>query len=179
MARHLAILFAATAAIVFPQAAAAQSAPVHVALGYQVVHIPDETYPLGIGASVYGREAGLTWAGEVGWSRDDQNEPGVSGSLTLIDYGVGPRWTATGSRVRPFAQLLAGGAHTSASLTLNGAPFEAGSNAFMLQPGAGVTIPMASRWGVFGQADYRRVFWSGEAENEYRVMFGVRVASSR
>lgn len=179
MSKHLAILVGAAALVAAPHLAAAQSAPVHVAVGYQVLHIPDETYPLGLGAALYGREAGLTWAGEVGWSRDDQNEPGVGGTLTFFDYGAGPRWTAAGSGVRPFAQVLAGGTHTSARLTLDGAPFEAGGNAFMLQPGAGVIVPVATRWGVFGQVDYRRVFWSGDSENEYRVMFGVRVAAAR
>jgi hypothetical protein len=177
MFKRLSMLIVAAALLVFPRTGAAQTAPIHFSVGYQMLHIPDETYPLGFAAAVSGREDGLTWAGEVGWSRDDQNEPGVGGNLTFVEYGAGPRWTVPLANARPFVQVLAGGVHTSANLTINGAPFDASDSAFMLQPGAGVVVPFASRWGVIGQADYRRVFFKGQGENEFRLVLGIRMAS--
>ena len=119
MFKQLSILIVGAAVLAFPRTGAAQSAPIHFSVGYQMLHIPDETYPVGLAAAVSGLEAGLTWAGEVGWSRDDQNEPGVDGTLTFVQYGAGPRWTAALPNARPFIQVLAGGVHTSANLTVN------------------------------------------------------------
>jgi hypothetical protein len=99
---------------------------------------------------------------------------GVDGSITLVDYGVGPRWNAAISGVRPFVQILAGGVHTSASLTVNGASIDDSDNAFMLQPGAGVTVPVGPTWGIVAQGDYRHVFFEEEGDNEFRFFVGVR-----
>jgi len=177
MFKQLSILIVGTAVLAFPRTGAAQSAPIHVSVGYQMLHIPDETYPDGLAAAISGRESGLTWAGEVGWSRDNQNEPGVDGTLAFFEYGAGPRWTATLSKARPFVQVLAGGVRTSANLTVNGAPLHDSDNAFMLQPGVGVVVPFGSRWGVIGQGDYRRVFFKEEGENEFRLLLGVRIVA--
>jgi hypothetical protein len=58
---------------------------------------------------------------------------------------------------------------------VNGAKLNTGDWAFMLQPGVGVTVPMAGMIGVGGQLDYRRAFFSPESENEWRFIFGVRL----
>src|SRR5262245_8137977 len=177
MFKLLSILIIGAAVLAFPRTGAAQSAPIHLSLGYQMLHIPDETYPIGLAVAASGRETGLTWAGEVGWSGDDQNEPGVSGTLNFVQYGAGPRWTAALHNARPFVQVLAGGVHTSANLTVNGASLVDSDNAFMLQPGVGVIVPFASRWGVIGQGDYRRAFFKEQGENEFRLMLGVRIVA--
>ena len=44
----------------------------------------------------------------------------------------------------------------------------------MLQPGVGVSVPAGDVVSVFGQADYRRAFFSEQGENEFRFTFGVR-----
>jgi hypothetical protein len=141
-------------------------------LGYQVLRIPGETYPLGLNVDVSGRmKNGWTAVGEFGWSKDDQDDPAVTGSLKFLHFGAGPRWTFPGVRVRPFAQVLAGGVHTDADTNLT----NDSDNAFMLQPGIGVVVPVATGWGVLGQLDYRRVFFKEEGDNEWRAVFGLRV----
>jgi hypothetical protein len=177
MSKHVSAIVAAVVATLWAGPAAAQSTlpPVQVSFGYQLLHIPDETYPVGFAVDVSGRRTGLTWAAAFGWAHDDQNEPGVSGTLNFFDYGAGPRWTTALATAHPFVQLLVGGVHTSANLTENGSPFQAGGNAFMLQPGVGVVVPVGQRWGALVQGDYRRAFWTPQAENEFRFIFGVRL----
>jgi len=175
--KYVSVLTAVALVALWTGTAAAQSTqpPVQLSLGYQVLHVPDETYPVGLAADVSGRRVGLTWAAAFGWARDDQNEPGVSGTLNFIDYGAGPRWTSALGSAHPFVQVLAGGVHGSAKLMQNGVPFQASGNAFMLQPGPGVVVPVGPRWGALAQGDYRRAFWNPTAENEFRFIFGVRL----
>jgi Outer membrane protein beta-barrel domain len=145
-------------------------------IGYQLLHVPDETFPLGLNldvASTFG--SGWTIVGEFGWANDNQSEPGVDGSLTLINYGAGPRWAIRGAPIpaRPFVQVLAGGVHTSAELTGAGISVDDSDNAFMLQPGAGVIVPLGGAWGFVGQVDYRRVFFKEQGDNEWRLVLGA------
>ena len=140
-------------------------------VGYQLLHIPDETFPAGFNVDVAGTmNNGWALVGEFGFSKDDQNEPGVTGKLKFLHYGVGPRWQFAGTRARPFAQVLAGGVHTDADTNLT----DDSDNAFMLQPGAGVVWQIGPGWGAVGQLDYRRVFFKEEGENEWRMVLGLR-----
>jgi hypothetical protein len=157
--------------------AAAQTTPTSVSVGYQVPHIPDETYPLGFNFDVAAPlRTTISLVGDLGYARDVQNEPGVSGTLQIWNYGVGPRWMfGTTTMAMPYVQLIVGGVHTNARLVLDGAPFGAAGNAFMLQPGVGVVVPVAGIAGVFGQFDYRRAFFPENGENEVRALAGVRI----
>jgi len=152
--------------------------PVDASIGYQILHLPDETFPVGWNADVSGALNDM-WriVGEFGMSVDDQNEPGVSGNLKYYHLGAGPRIVARARSVQPFAQLLGGFAHTRANLVLaNSGPFSDSDWAFMLQPGVGISIPAGNIISVIGQADYRRVFFKEQGDNEFRVSFGVRFA---
>jgi hypothetical protein len=150
-------------------------------VGYQLLHIPDETFPFGLNVDVTAPLRGnVHVAGEFGFASDDQNEPGVSGNLKFYNFGAGPRWTMPGtvagrSAIVPFAQIMLGAVRTDADLTLNGSRFNDADWAFMLQPGAGVTVPLTPALGVLGQVDYRRSFFE-TGENEFRFVIGVRVA---
>jgi hypothetical protein len=147
-----------------------------VSIGYQLLHVPDETFPLGLNVDVAAPVgSGWTLVGEFGWAKDDQSEPGVDGSISILNYGVGPRWGLSGltTAAYPFVQVLAGGVHTSAELTSNGITVDDSDNAFMLQPGAGVIVPLGPGWGVVGQVDYRRVFFEEEGDNEWRLVLGI------
>jgi len=150
-------------------------------IGYQALHIPDETFPFGLNfdfaAPVTSR---MHLVGEFGFAKDEQTESGVSGNLTLYNLGGGARWTplrnvpaARGTLV-PFAQVLIGALRTDADLALNGESFNDADWAFMIQPGGGVTIPLSPALGVVGQVDYRRAFFS-TAENEFRFVIGVQI----
>jgi hypothetical protein len=151
-----------------------------VGVGYQLLHIPDETFPFGLNFDVAAPlTASTTVVGEFGFATDDQTEPGVGGNLKFYNLGAGPRWSMralpTGRRaIEPFAQILVGAVRTDADLTLNGAAFHDADWAFMIQPGVGVSVPIAPAFGAFGQVDYRRSFFS-PSENEFRFLFGVRV----
>ena len=151
---------------------------VDASIGYQILHLPDETFPVGWNVDV-SKAMNDVWrmVGEFGMSMDDQNEPGVSGDLKYYHFGVGPRLAGLARMVTPLVQLLGGFAQKRAILLFaNSGPLRDNDWAFMLQPGAGISIPAGDIISVIAQADYRRVFFKEEGDNEFRVAFGVRFA---
>ena len=171
------LVFAAAigGAAVPARAQTASNRSVEASIGYQLLHIPDETYPFGFNVDV-SRAMNDRWrlVGELGLAMDEQNEAGVSGDLSFFHFGAGPRLVAPMRYAQPFVQVLAGAVHPRASLIVNGAPLDDNDWAFMLQPGVGVSVPAGDVVSVFGQADYRRAFFSEQGENEFRFTFGVR-----
>jgi len=161
--------------------AGAQTLPVpdlDLSLGYQSLHIPGQNYPLGVGVAISGALNGaVRIVGEVGVSIDQQTASNLNGTLSLYHYGVGPRFTVAAGRVLPYAQVLAGGVHTRADLTTTaGTPFSASDNAFMLQPGAGVIVPITRTFAFAGEVNYRRVFFKEGGDNETSFFTGIRIA---
>jgi hypothetical protein len=154
--------------------------PLDLSFGYQVMHIPGQTYPLGMGL---GMSAAVTdtvrIVGQAGVSiaRHTTSTYG-KGTLTLYFYGAGPRVTASAGRLLFYGQVLGGGVHTHADLaTRSGTPFNDGDNAFMLQPGAGVIVPLTRKTAAVGEGNYQRVFFKEYGgDNETRVFVGVRIA---
>lgn len=141
-------------------------------LGYQVLHVPDQTFPFGLNADGARNFGPFGVAGEIGWSYDSSDDV----SYNVLNLGAGPRWTGrSAAPVWPFAQVLAGLVYARAS-----ADGDSDSRTrFMLQPGAGVVFVAGDGWGIIGQVDYRRVFLKEDedgdtGENDFRVFFGVR-----
>jgi hypothetical protein len=138
-----------------------------VSVGYQSLHLPGNWVPAGFNIDVGAPVKGV-WsvAGEVGMVHKNEFD-GIGGSpLNIFNFGVGPRVSWHSEHVVPFAQLIAGAEHTTGP---------SADTTFMLQPGAGVYVPAGARWGVVAQADYRPVFFEGNTDNQFRVVFGVRV----
>jgi len=171
-------LVAASAAA--PAAQTRSEPPFDLSVGYQVLHIPGQTYPLGISLSISGSITDtVRMVGQAGVSIARQTTSSYgAGTLTLSYYGAGPRVTAPAGRVLVYGQLLAGGVRTHADLaTTSGAPFIDGDNAFMLQPGAGVIVPLTRRLAAVGEGNYRRVYFRDYGgDNETRIFVGVRTA---
>jgi hypothetical protein len=170
------LIFAAIIGSAAPARAQTATSPsVEASIGYQLLHIPDQTYPVGFNVDV-SRAMNDRWrlVGELGLAMDEQNEPGISRDLKFFHFGAGPRLVAPMRQVQPFVQLLAGAVHPRANQIVNGTPIDDNDWAFMLQPGAGISVPAGNVVSVFGQGDYRRVFFREEGENEFRFSFGVR-----
>jgi hypothetical protein len=179
---RIAVVAVITIMMFAPAVASGQTTPAawNVGVGYQLLHIPDETYPLGMNFDVAVPIVPSTnVVAEFGFATDDQNEPGITGNLKFYNVAGGARWVMLNDRTRgkvlPFVQVLAGAARTDADLVVNGANVNTGDWAFMLQPGVGVTVPIAGTIGVGGQVDYRRAFFSPQSENEWRFILGLRV----
>ena len=151
---------------------------VDLSLGYQALHIPGQTYPIGIALGI---SAGLNnpvrIVGEAGVSiaRRTASTYGA-GTLTLYYYGAGPRVSRSAGPVLFYGQLLGGGVRTHADLvTTAGTRFIDGDNAFMFQPGAGVIVPLTRRMAAIGEGNYQRAFFKDYGgDNETRVFVGVR-----
>ena len=154
-----------------------------VSVGYQVLHIPDETFPYGINVDASGRIGmGLKAVGEFGWARDEQSEPGVTGTtLNFVNWGGGVRWSPPAAiragrpAIDPYVQLIVGAVHAGATVDIGNGSRETGNWAFMLQPGAGIAVPILPVMSAIGQVDYRRAFFDN-GENEFRFVVGVRFA---
>lgn len=150
---------------------------VDVGLAYQILHAPDETYPFGFNVDVSGALTdSLRVVGEVGLSRDSDSVLFVDGTLTALHVAGGLRYQSDTPGWASYVQFLAGVHHDSVSVDIaNLASGDDSANTFMIQPGVGIKLPIAPNFGVFGQADYRRIFYEGEGENDYRFLVGVRI----
>jgi hypothetical protein len=163
------------ALIVSAAPAAAQDAPaVELGVGYQFLDFEESSsLPLGFSVDVSGALTDtFSWVGEVGWSRDSEELLGADFSFTALHFAGGARWSGRYSpRFTPFVQVLVGAQRSSYEEDGD----DLGSNTdFLLQPGGGVAYSMGT-WSIFGQVDYRRVFFEDEGVNGVRFVVGARV----
>lgn len=137
-------------------------------VGYQALHIPDAWAPLGVNFDVaFHRSDAWSILGEFGLAHEGSEDgTGDAGGFNIYNLGGGVRWSGAGDRVTPFAQLLAGIQISSGDTDSD--------TAFMLQPGAGIHMPLSDRVGISAQVDYRPVFYEEEVANEFRFVIGAR-----
>jgi hypothetical protein len=116
--------------------------------------------------------------GELGRNSKTIRPPAELGTdlelkANVLAYAGGVKFAGgAGSNVRPFAQVLAGGARFDATL----AEMSETETHFMLQPGVGVDMFFGRHFGVRVGGDYRRVFIDEEdidGVNEFRFHIGV------
>ncbi|HZJ32655.1 MAG TPA: outer membrane beta-barrel protein [Vicinamibacterales bacterium] len=175
------VVFLSTVVSAYAQAKPAQPGPypppappyptAEVTGGYQLLHVPDQTFPFGLNLDgAWNTSKALGIVGEVGWTTDSENDFRVH----VWNIGAGPRFNARpmGGRVWPYGQVLAGITH------VRGGGFS--DTHFMLQPGAGVNVNAGDGWGVVFQGDYRRVFLNEEefgesGQNQFRFFAGIRL----
>jgi hypothetical protein len=153
--------------IVFgPDPAAAQTGT-SVTIGYQALHLPDTWVPVGVNFDVaFPRTESWSILGEFGIAHEGGDDVSDSDGFNVFNLGGGARWSGAGDRITPFVQLVAG-IQISTSETDS-------DTAFMLQPGAGIHFPIAERFGVSAQVDYRPVFYREETVQEFRFVVGAR-----
>ena len=142
---------------------------VEVGGAFQMLHIPDKTYPFGWNIDMSGPAGDhelVRWVGEVGMAED---HPAIGfESARFYHFGGGVRFMSTErSHAAPFLQLVAGVARASASGNTQWAP--------MFQPGAGVSVPLNRYFAIVGQGDYRIAVFSGQLDNEFRLSLGARL----
>ena len=123
--------------------------------------------------------------GQLDWSRWSDSEiifgTGVDVHADFTTYGGGIRWSARGNpSATPFLHGLIGAVHASLGCEVGGIDCDdiigedTSENAFMLQIGGGVVVPVGGI-GVVGQFDYRRFFFEDEGTNSIRFVAGIRV----
>jgi len=144
--------------------------------GYQLLHVPDQTFPFGLNVDGARNFGPWSIAAEAGWAFDKSDDV----TYNVFNLGAGPRWTARSKApVWPFAQVMAGLVYSRASTDVLGLDISDSTTRFMLQPGGGVVVLAGDGWGIVGQVDYRRVFLDEEedgesGQNDFRVFVGVR-----
>src|SRR5882672_8533086 len=170
------------AAIAAP--AAAQTAATELSGGYQFTRTPDLNLPPGWYVDVAGHVAPMfAVVGEVSGAYKSETiavgTSSVDATVRLHTFMGGVRVAArTNPKVVPFGQVLLGAARVSGGVTASGPATSviAVSDAdteFALQIGGGVNLLTSGNFGVRLGADYRRIFISGEGENEFRLVAGV------
>jgi hypothetical protein len=160
--------------------AVAQTPSVEVTGGYQAPYdrAIQEWFPVGWSVDV-AANISRAWAivGEFGAAYRSDTDLDID--LDLYTFGGGLRWSRRTMRVVPFAQLVFGFARMGSSANIAGGHIRFSQTKLMLQPGGGLNILIGERWGVVGQADYRRIFLDEDQDgksgvNELRVFGGVR-----
>lgn len=145
-------------------------------LGYQLLHVPDQTFPFGVNVDGAYNFGALGVAAEAGWAMDTSNDA----TSHVFNVGAGPRWTGRSkAAVWPFAQVLAGFTYSRFGTNVSGVETHDTSTNFMVQPGAGAVFVGGDGWGIVGQVDYRRVFLNKDEDgesgrNDFRVFIGIR-----
>ncbi len=151
---------------------------IDLGIGYQYLRAPDDQgYPVGVNVDVSGRLlAGVRWVGEVGFARDRAKDAqaDVTSTLMAVNYGGGLRF-APGRGRWPYAQVIVGRHRDSFTLSAEGIGdvISTSETNLMVQPGIGLGFNVG-RWRVFAQADYRRIFYEAQEENDYRAVAGLR-----
>jgi len=151
--------------------------------GYQMLHVPNQTFPFGLNVDAARHFGALGLVGEVGFAYDSEDISGVGDvDATAWNFGVGGRWTGfNGGRVWPFAQMLVGAEVLHSSAEVADIDTSETETSFMLQPGVGVNFVVADGFGLLGQVDYRRTFFDepddveDSVNNQFRVFVGARM----
>jgi opacity protein-like surface antigen len=160
------------------------AAQADISAGYQFTHTPEVNLPVGFYVDVSGTVApAFAIVGEI--SGAYRSETVTSGATTvhatarLHTFMAGVRVASHGNpRLVPFGQMLVGGARLNSELsaTTSGAMVVSGENAetdFTLQMGGGVDAMVRRNLGLRLGADYRRIFFPGFGENDFRLVAGL------
>lgn len=115
--------------------------------------------------------------GEVA-GQHGSNIAGTSGDLALTSYLFGPRYTVHRfERVKPFGQVLFGGAHASGSEAPGTSGLPGSPNAFALTAGGGLDVSLSKHFSLrLIQADYYFTHFgngTNDRQNNFRIGVGL------
>jgi hypothetical protein len=170
-------------------AAAAFAVPARaqdLSFGYQTQRFSSEgdtlNAPFGVSLSVAG-SGPLTLVGQFDWSRKHESQTvlgtSVDATANFTAFAGGIRMSGNDPHSpTPFIDVLFGAMRSSGSVNVAGEKIDGGSETDkMLQLGGGVSVPMGSALGIFGQLDYRRIFATDSHVNVVRFVAGVRLSA--
>jgi len=178
MRHSFAVLIILISISIVPAAAqSTASSRYEVAAGYQFMRDQDiakqdpdlsANFPAGWMASGGARLWGwLDAIGEVSGSYKTISIPGDKPKLRVYTYMAGPRFTPPAHHtINPFAQVLLGSARASTSVS----GVRDTVTDFSYQPGGGIDLNVAPRFGGRFEADYRIVRAAGHNSKEPRVI---------
>ena len=177
-------MFAAFVGLGLATSAAGQTASAAVSAGYQIVRVPDETFPAGWSAA-FAIPIHNAWAvvAEVSgaYKTFDDVSLGTDVNISTHTLAGGAQWSVRRNRrVEPFMQFLMGIARTRAGANILNRSISGTSSNLLLQPGGGVAVTAAKSIAVVAEADYRRVSFDkvdrdrAAGNNHFRLLIGLR-----
>ena len=169
-------LVAATALIAASASAvAAQTPKVDVAGGYAYLHEEDLSVPAGWFASVGGTiNDWLDIVGAVSGHYKTEDVSLASVKVNLHTFVAGPRFTShRNPAFSPYAQVLFGGARTSATAKVGSTSSTNTDSGFDVQPGAGVDIKVNNAFGVRVGVNGDFIRSDGETSGEFQFIAGI------
>jgi len=156
----------------FASAARADEPRFDVAGSYGYLHdqTNSESLPHGwVGSFSATVRGALAAAGEIGGSYQPSSDPTV-GSTSIYSYLGGPRYGYhVNQNVTVFGQFLLGAVRSSAGVY----SAAASTTDLSWQPGGGVDLSVAPRWGVRLEGDYRGLRDNGIVFNQSRFAAGL------
>jgi hypothetical protein len=172
--------------------AAAQTTPsLEIGAQYQGSRIMADpegnTNPLGFNVDVAATTMD-NWSlvGEVGLTRDSDDDLGIDVSSTDWNFGGGLRYNGRMAPLSGAFEVIAGGIRRSLSVD----NVSVNQTAFMIQPGVQFNYALMENTGLVLGVAYRRVFWgddidslsandAGGGENQFRWTVGVKFGFPR
>lgn len=165
--------------IASPALAQQSTARGDVAVGYSVVTTlsnsntgaESATYPLGWLFSVstkMGPVASLV--GEVGGSYKTQSVLGTDVNSNIHSFAGGIRFAGSGTGASPFGQFLIGTARSAQGISGIGSFSTTG---LVMQPGAGVDIPLSESVALRAQGDFALFRADGVTDHAFRLAFSA------
>jgi hypothetical protein len=137
-----------------------------------------QTHPFGLTANAARSWGAFGIVGDVGWSRD--TDGGSSLNSDVFHAAGGVRFTGRWGRIWPYAEVLGGVGYQSYHVELTTVTFTETRTWPMAQAGGGATFVTGDGWGIYIQADYRRMFLDETEDfqsgrNDVRAVFGLRM----
>lgn len=149
--------------------------PVDVGVGYQYLHAPDEDFKAGLNLDVSARLYGniMRVVAVYDWSKNSDYFQFNTNAHSASSVAAGLRFASHTLGFAPYLQVLSGVQRDSYSG--NTPEFDFSNSTLMMELGSGVVFPVGGIIGVFGEGDYRRVFYDVDPANEFSLVAGIRI----
>ena len=144
-----------------------------------------QSFPFGLTADAVRNWGPFGIAGQIGWSRnseelDDNVFGGDSLDQDVFHAAAGVRFTGRWGRTWGYGEVLGGVGYLQFNGIFSGLAFKETRTRPLAQMGGGLTFVVGDGWGIFVQADYRRMFLDEEEDlqsgrNDVRASVGFRL----
>jgi hypothetical protein len=161
--------------------AGAQGHDLRAAVHYQLLHVAGTTFPAGVNGELStALRSPLVLVGNAGWVPKHTETAGLSTTAWIVNFGAGLRLMPTGTRFRPFVEVVGGGVTLSVRGTIGSVSGSGSQTWLQLEPGAGFHLDVGRKTALAASAHLRRVFvdpaeFEAAGANQFRALAGLSV----